>query len=63
MHLGMAECHIPFAGHCDLDLGLVVQLKQKCLLMKSTYDDIVKANEVHNQLSFERHKGKLMLCN
>ena len=20
MHLGMAECHIPFSGHCDLDL-------------------------------------------
>ena len=20
MHLGMAECHVPFSGHCDLDL-------------------------------------------
>ena len=20
MHLGMAECHKPFSGHCDLDL-------------------------------------------
>ena len=20
MHLGIAECHIPFSGHCDLDL-------------------------------------------
>ena len=20
MHLGMGECHIPFSGHCDLDL-------------------------------------------
>ena len=20
MHLGKAECHIPFSGHCDLDL-------------------------------------------
>ena len=51
MHLGMAECHVPFSGLCDLDLGLVVQLKQKCLLMKSTHDDIVKAKEVRNQLS------------
>ena len=22
MHLGMAECRVPFSGHCDLDLGL-----------------------------------------
>ena len=22
MHLGMAECRIPFSGHCDLDLWL-----------------------------------------
>ena len=22
MHLGMAECRIPFSGHCDLDLDL-----------------------------------------
>ena len=21
MHFGMGECHIPFLGHCDLDLG------------------------------------------
>ena len=20
MHLGMVECHVPFTGHCDLDL-------------------------------------------
>ena len=20
MHLGMGECHLPFSGHCDLDL-------------------------------------------
>ena len=20
MHLGMAKCHVPFSGHCDLDL-------------------------------------------
>ena len=20
MHLGIAECHVPFLGHCDLDL-------------------------------------------
>ena len=20
MHLGMGECHIPFLGHCDLDI-------------------------------------------
>ena len=20
MHLGIAECHVPFSGHCDLDL-------------------------------------------
>ena len=26
MHLGMAECRIPFLGHCDLDLvfGIIV---------------------------------------
>ena len=22
MHLGMAECRVPFSGHCDLDLDL-----------------------------------------
>ena len=22
MHLGMTECHVPFSGHCDLDLDL-----------------------------------------
>ena len=22
MHLGIAECHVPFSGHCDLDLDL-----------------------------------------
>ena len=20
MHLGMVKCHLPFSGHCDLDL-------------------------------------------
>ena len=20
IHLGIAECHVPFLGHCDLDL-------------------------------------------
>ena len=22
MHLGIGECHVPFSGHCDLDLDL-----------------------------------------
>ena len=22
MHFGIAECHVPFSGHCDLDLDL-----------------------------------------
>ena len=22
MHLGMGQCHVPFSGHCDLDLWL-----------------------------------------
>ena len=22
MHLGIAECHVPFSGHCDLDLDI-----------------------------------------
>ena len=34
--------------------GLVVQLKRQCLLVKPTHDDIIKANEVNNQMSFER---------
>ena len=38
--------------------GIVVQLKLKCLLMKSTHDDIIDAKEVCSQLSFERSKGK-----
>ena len=41
--------------------GLIVQLKLKCLLMKQTHDDIIEANEVKIQQSFERYKGKLML--
>ena len=43
--------------------GLVVQLKLKCLLMKSTHDDDIEAKEVYIQLSFGRYKGKLMLRN
>ena len=23
MHLGMGKCHLPFSGHCDLDLVLM----------------------------------------
>ena len=26
MHLGMAECHILFLGHCDLDRNLVFRI-------------------------------------
>ena len=25
-HLGMAECHLPFWGHCALDLDLISRL-------------------------------------
>ena len=24
MHLGIAECHVPFLGHCDLDTSDLV---------------------------------------
>ena len=42
--------------------GLFVQLKLKCLLMKPTHDEIIKATEVCIHLSFERYEGKLVLC-
>ena len=35
----------------------------KCLLKKSTRDDIVEAKEVYIQQSFGRYKGKLVLRN
>ena len=41
--------------------GLVIQLKLKCLLMKLTHDDTIKAKEVYIQLSFERYEGNLVL--
>ena len=43
--------------------SLVVQLKQKCLLRKSTHDDIIEAKEVYIQQSYGRYKGKLVLRN
>ena len=36
---------------------LVVELKLKFLLMKSTHDDTIEAKEVYIQLSFERYKA------
>ena len=27
VHLGMAECHIPFSGHCDLVLRSIFSLE------------------------------------
>ena len=42
---------------------LVVQLKLKCLLMKSTHGDIIEAKEVYIQQSFGKYKGKLVLRN
>ena len=41
--------------------SLVVQLKQNCLLKKPTHDDIMEAKKFYIQLSFERHKVKLVL--
>ena len=35
--------------------GLVVQLKLKCLLMKTTHYDIIEAKDVYIQLSFGRY--------
>ena len=40
---------------------LVVQLKLKYSLLQPTYDDIIEANEVYIQLSFERYKGKSLM--
>ena len=34
MHLGMPECHKPFLGHCDLDLG--PSFKNYCVQSIST---------------------------
>ena len=42
--------------------SLVVQLKLKCLLKKST-DNIIEAKEIYIQQSFGRYKGKLVLRN
>ena len=44
-----------------MSLGLDVQLKLKCLLMKPTHDDIIEAKEVYIQLSFKNYKGKSVL--
>ena len=30
MYLGMAECHVPFWGHCDLDIDLQLNFKNHC---------------------------------
>ena len=43
--------------------SLVVHLKLKGLLKKSTHDDIIEAKEVYIQHSFGRYKGKVVLCN
>ena len=43
--------------------SLVVQLKLKCLLKKSTHNDIIEAKEVYIQQSSGRYKGKLVLRN
>ena len=43
------------------DLG--VQLKLKFLLMEPPHDDIIEAKVVYIQLSNERYKVKLRLCN
>ena len=32
MHLGMTKCHIPFSGHCDLDLNLCPSFKNFCVM-------------------------------
>ena len=77
--LGLSVCTLSFVGlkspllmKCfrDHDLyeavkssNLAVQLKLKCLLMKPTQDDVIKANKVYSQLSFEKYKGKLSLRN
>ena len=42
--------------------GFVLQLKLKYLLMKPYHNDTIKAKEVYIQWSFERYKGKLLLC-
>ena len=42
-------------------LSLVEQCKVKCLLKKSTHDDIIEAKEFYIQLYFERYKEKLVL--
>ena len=26
MHLGIAQCHLPFSGYCDLNLDLVFRI-------------------------------------
>ena len=62
----------PQLKKCFSDLNLyeavkssdfVVQLKLKFLLMKPTHDEISEAKKVYIQLSFERYKANLMLCN
>ena len=32
MHLWMTECHVPFSGHCDLDLVLRIIMSGAYLL-------------------------------
>ena len=32
MHLGMTKCHVPFLGHCDLDLVLRIIVSGAYLL-------------------------------
>ena len=32
MHLGIGECHLPFSGHCDLDLVLEIIVSGAYLL-------------------------------
>ena len=62
----------PLVKKCFSDLNLyktltssdlVVQLKLKLLLMKSTHDNIIEAKGSLHQVSFERYKVKLMLRN
>ena len=63
MHLGMAECPIPFSGHCDLDhrnfkFGVWMHLEmRKCLVRVPT----VREKSVKNEKSSRSGKSQGIL--